>query len=65
MSYFGTYNRLNLHVSATPKEVLRALYKKMKPSARQRKQREHRHFIARIVLMHHCDARGIFSKYRF
>jgi hypothetical protein len=65
MSYYGTYNRLGLHVSATPKQVLRALYKKLKPTARKRQQREHRHFIARVVLMHHCDARKIFAQYRF
>lgn len=65
MNYYGTYNRLNLHVNATPKQVLRALYKKLKPSARQRKHREHRHFIAKVVLMHHCDARAIFNRYRF
>ena len=65
MNYYGTYNRLNLHVSATPKQVLRALYKKLKPSARKRKFRENRHAIARDVLQHHCDARSIFIHYRF
>jgi hypothetical protein len=63
--YYGIYQRLNLHVSATPKQVLRALYKKLKPGSRKRTQREHRHFIARLVLTHHCDARALFARYRF
>lgn len=63
--YYGIYQRLRLHVSATPKQVLRALYKKLKPKARTRAQREARHFAARVVLMHHRDARGIFNQYRF
>jgi hypothetical protein len=65
MNYYGTYNRLNLHVSATPKMVLRALYKKLKPNARKRKFRENRHAIARDVLACHCDARAVFLHYRF
>jgi hypothetical protein len=63
--YYGTYHRLRLHVSATPKQVLRALYKKLRPIALTRDQRVHRHAIAREILSHHCEARKIFSKYRF
>jgi hypothetical protein len=65
MLYFGTYHRLRVHVSATPKEVLRALYKKLKPVALSREQRPHRHAIARDILECHREARSIFTKYRF
>ena len=60
MTYYGTYNRLNLHVSASNKEVLRALYKKLKPVALTRDQRMPRHAIARDILKCHCDARRLF-----
>jgi hypothetical protein len=65
MIYIGTYHRLRLHVSATPKQVLRALYKKLRPVALTRGQRMHRHAIARDILECHNDARSTFIKYRF
>lgn len=63
--YYGTYHRLRVHVSATPKQVLRALYKKLRPIALTRQQRANRHAIAREILAHHRDAREIFIRYRF
>jgi len=63
--YFGIYNRLRLHVSATPRQVLRALYRKLKPTARQHQHRESRHAIARAILSEHADARQLFIDYRF
>jgi len=65
MIYFGTYHRLRMHVTATPKQVLRALYKKLRPEAMNHDQRMHRHAIARDVLACHCAARSTFKKYRF
>jgi hypothetical protein len=62
MIYFGTYHRLRLHVSATHKQVLRALYKKLRPVALTRAQRMHRHAIARDILECHCAARSLFIK---
>jgi len=62
MIYIGTYHRLRLHVSATPKRVLRALYKKLRPLALTRGQRMHRHAIARDILECHCAARKLFQK---
>jgi hypothetical protein len=64
MIYFGTYNRLRVHVSATPKQVLRALYKKLRPVALTHGQRVHRHAIARDVLECHCAARNLFRGIR-
>jgi hypothetical protein len=65
MIYIGTYHRLRLHVSASPKQVLRALYKKLRPVALTPGQRMHRHAIARDILECHCDARAVFTHYRF
>jgi hypothetical protein len=62
MLYFGTYHRLRLHVSATPKQVLRALYKKLRPIALTRGQRVHRHAIARDIFDCHCAARALYAK---
>ena len=64
MIYYGTYNRLHLHVSSSPKLVLRALYKKLRPVALTREQRIHRHAIARDVLDCHNHARKIFNLVR-
>ena len=64
MIYFGTYNRLRVHVSATPKQVLRALYKKLRPVALTHGQRVHRHAIARDILECHCAARNLFRDIR-
>ncbi len=62
MKYFGTYHRLRLHVSATPKHVLRVLYKKLRPVALTRDQRIHRHAIARDILECHCEARALYER---
>jgi len=62
MLYVGTYHRLRVHVSATPKQVLRALYKKLRPVALTHGQRVHRHAIARDILECHCAARRLFSQ---
>jgi hypothetical protein len=62
MLYFGTYHRLRLHVSATPKQVLRALYKKLRPVALTHGQRMHRHAIARDIFACHCAARNLFQR---
>ena len=61
MIYFGTYNRLNLHVHASSKDVLRALYRKLRPAALTHAQRVNRHAIARDILSHHCKARELFN----
>jgi hypothetical protein len=62
MIYYSTYHRLRLHVNATSKQVLRALYKKLRPVALTRAQRMHRHAIARDVLECHCEARALYAR---
>jgi hypothetical protein len=64
MIYFGTYHRLRLHVNTSPKLVLRALYKKLRPIALNRDQRIHRHSIARDILDCHNKARELFNSIR-
>lgn len=63
---YGTYCRLGVHVMASTRTVLRALYRKMKPSARRgRVARDSRHTIARLILREHADARRAFIEWRF
>ena len=62
MLYIGTYHRLRLHVSATPKQVLRALYKKLRPIALTHGQRMHRHAIAKDILECHCASKKLFQR---
>jgi len=64
MIYYGTYHRLRLHVSVSPKAVLRALYTKLRPVALTREQRMHRHAIARDVLECHKYARQLLNLVR-
>jgi hypothetical protein len=64
MIYYGTYYRLRLHVSASPKAVLRTLYKKLRPVALTREQRIHRHAIARDILECHKSAKQLLNLVR-
>ena len=61
MSYYGTYKRLNLHVNASTKDVLRALYRKLRPAAFTYDQKVHRHAIAKDILYQHFKARELFN----
>lgn len=61
MAYFNTYLRLNLHVSATSREVLRAAQRKLKPEFRyDRLLRGQRHAFYREMLQHHRDAQNLY-----
>lgn len=57
----GTYNRLNLHVSASPREVIRAASRKIKRSHRYaREHRADRHKFYRLMLDYHGEAGELF-----
>ena len=60
--YYGTYTRLNLHVSANTREVIRAAYGKLAPKARTSEQREARKAFLRAMLTHHENARGLYRR---
>jgi hypothetical protein len=66
MSYVGTYNRLNLHVSASYRDVVRAASKKLERKVRfARKYRKDRHAFYRAMIKQHRDARKLFDHFRF
>lgn len=54
--YYGTYNRLNVHVTASDAEVIRALWRKFTTYGKARDQRKPRHEVIRHILAHHKDA---------
>ena len=56
---FGTYLRLKQPVWASSREVIRALYGRMRPDARFRAHRLARHSIIREMLDHHTKAQGL------
>jgi hypothetical protein len=60
MAYFGTYNRLRVHVTDPARVVLRALYKKLTPDALTRANRDGRHAIARAILCNHTKSQQLF-----
>jgi hypothetical protein len=62
MAYFGTYNRLRVHVTDPARVVLRALYKKLTPDALTRANRTGRHAIARAILCNHQQSKTLFLK---
>jgi len=56
------YMRLNLPVWATSRDVIRATYGRLKPSARARAHRAARHAIIRDMLGHHAAAQALYEK---
>ena len=58
--YYGTYSRLNLHVSASGRDVVRAAHKKLAPKGKSREQRAARHAFLACMIMHHCNASRLF-----
>lgn len=62
---FGTYCRLRVHVSATPREVIAAAALKLTPAARQgRTHRDARHAFYRTMLEHHARAAALVVTWR-
>ncbi len=56
------YLRLNLPVWATSRDVIRATYGRLKPSARARAHRDARHAILRDMLGQHETARALYAR---
>jgi len=59
---FSTYLRLNLHVLATSRDVIRATYGRMHPAAGQRQFRDARHSILRDMLGYHAQAQALAAR---
>lgn len=56
---YSTYLRLRVPVWASARDVIRALYGRMRPDARQHGHRSARHAIIREMLGHHARAQDI------
>ena len=56
---FSTYLRLRVHTHASARDVIRALYGRMRPDARQHAHRAARHAIIREMLQHHAHAQNL------
>jgi hypothetical protein len=56
------YNRLNVHTHAGARDVIRALYGRMRPDARAWQHRAARHSIIRKMLGHHAHMQNLHWK---
>ena len=56
---FSTYLRLRVHTHAGTREVIRALYGRMRPDARRYAHKVARHAIIREMLGHHARAQNL------
>jgi len=56
---FSTYLRLRVHTHASARDVIRALYGRMRPDARAPGHRAARHSIIREMLGYHARAQGL------
>lgn len=62
---YGTYSRLHIHVSDSPRAVIEAARRKLRPNARAgRASREARHAFYRAMLGYHTEAQRILSEWR-
>ena len=59
---FSTYLRLRVPVWASTRDVIRATYGRMRPSARQHAHRSGRHSIIREMLGHHAAAQAVHER---
>ena len=58
---FSTYCRLNLHVSASNIDVIRAIRRKLRPAVlRDKLKRSNRHAIYRLMLAEHLGAQNLY-----
>ena len=60
---FSTYLRLKLPVWASSRDVIRATYGRLKPTARAREHRDARHAILRDMLAHHVSAQDLHARF--
>ena len=56
---YSTYTRLRVHTHASARDVIRALYGRMRPDARQHAHRAARHVIIREMLGYHAQAQNL------
>ncbi len=59
--HYAFYERLDVHVGASAREVIRAARRRLRPASRRsRAKRSERHALLRSVLKEHEDARRLY-----
>lgn len=62
---FGTYERLNVHVFASNRAVIKAASQKLKPECRfSREHRRGRHVFYRNMLEYHAKSQNLVRNFR-
>lgn len=59
---YSLYLRLDLHVTESPRAVIRAARSRLAPSGRSRAQRQARHDYLRDMLAYHVDALDLYRR---
>jgi hypothetical protein len=59
---FSTYLRLRVHTQASARDVIRALYGRMRPDARAHAHRLARQSVIREMLSHHAAAQAVHAR---
>lgn len=59
---YDQYNRLRVHVSATPRQVVRAAYRMLSRQGKSRAARAARHEWLRAILREHRDAGRLYRQ---
>lgn len=59
---YSTYLRLRVHTHASARDVIRALYGRMRPDSRRHAHRAARHSIIREMLGHHARAQDLHAR---
>ena len=62
---FAQYCRLNVHVGASARTVVRKAHRMLSTKGRKRAQRDARHKWLRAILDCHCQARDLYRQFRF
>jgi len=57
---FGTYNRLNLHISDSNLELVRRVWRMVHKTKRGRDARTMRHDLYRLLIEQHAKARALY-----
>lgn len=62
---YAQYQRLNLHVTATNRELVKSAHKLLSPKGKSNAQRQARHDWLRQMLNYHKDEQQLCKDFRF
>jgi len=61
---WSVYHRLNLHVSASNLDLIRAVWRKIDRTKKQRDTRSMRHALYKLLIEHHEQSREVVKVWR-